>query len=62
MQFDLFDQIGAREQVGERQTDLEEILAMSFEESLAGRVLDGDDEGAEELIVRARRGEIIRIM
>lgn len=63
MQRDLFDQPGARAQVGERQTDLEaEIERVTFEESLAGRIIAGDDAGADELARRAEAGQIIRIM
>lgn len=58
-QRDLFDQPGAREGAGERQTDLEDLV---WEKSLAAMVLEGDDDGAEEWCERARRGEILRIM
>lgn len=57
-QRDLFDQLPAQG-AGERQTDLEDLIA---ERSLAGLIIDGDEDGTEEWCERARRGEILRIM
>jgi len=59
MQFDLFDQKGAKGQAGDRQCDLEEMIA--FEESLLAKVQAGDDAGADEWVAKAQAGQIMRI-
>jgi hypothetical protein len=59
-QRDLFDQ--APDLAGNRQTDIEDLIEESFENSLAGRIMAGDRAGADELQRRAKAGEIIRIM
>lgn len=58
MQFDLFDQKQAR-CVGERQTDLEEIIA--YEDSLLSKIQSADKDGVDELMAKAKAGEVIRL-
>ncbi len=60
MQFDLFDQPSAKSQVGERQTDLEALIA--FEDSLLAKVQAGDKAGADDWVAQAQAGKIMRIM
>jgi hypothetical protein len=52
-QFDLFDQDAAKAGVGERQTDLESLLAL---------VQAKDEQKQAEWIARAKAGEVMRIM
>jgi hypothetical protein len=52
-QFDLFDQDDAKAGVGERQTDLESLLAL---------VQAKDEKKQAEWIARAKAGEVMRIM
>jgi hypothetical protein len=52
-QFDLFDQDAAKAGVGERQTDLESLLAL---------VQAKDEKKQAEWIARAKAGEVMRIM
>ena len=59
-QRDLFDM--APDLAGNRQTDLEDLIEQSFEQSLAGRIMAGDRAGADELQRRAKAGQTIRIM
>lgn len=59
MQFDLFDQEGAKGQAGDRQCDLEEMIA--FDESLLAKVQAGDDAGADEWVAKAQAGQVMRI-
>jgi hypothetical protein len=60
-QRDLFDQ--CPDLPGQRQVDIEDLIQEStFEESLAGRIMAGDRDGANKLQERAKAGEIIRIM
>lgn len=59
-QLDLFDQPSAKAQVGERQTDLEQLIA--WEESLAAAVFARDEKKQAEWIARAKAGEVMRIM
>lgn len=59
-QFDLFDQPGADAQVGERQMDLEQMIA--YEDSLLAKIQAGDKAGIDALEAKAKAGEIIRIM
>ena len=56
--FDLFDQ-GADSQVGERQVDLEEMIA--FEDSLLAKVQAGDKAGADAWVAQAKAGQVMRI-
>ena len=56
--FDLFDQ-GAASQVGERQVDLEEMIA--FEDSLLAKIQAGDDAGADAWVAQAKAGQVMRI-
>lgn len=56
--FDLFDQ-GADSQVGERQVDLEDLIA--FEDSLLAKVQAGDQAGQDDWVARAKAGEVMRI-
>lgn len=56
--FDLFDQ-GAASQVGERQVDLEDMIA--FEDSLLAKVQAGDQAGQDDWVARAKAGEVMRI-
>lgn len=58
MQFDLFDQEEAKG-AGERQTDLEEVIA--FEDSLYAKIQNGDENGVDELMAKAKAGEVIRL-
>jgi hypothetical protein len=58
--FDLFDQPGASGQVGERQVDLEDLIA--WEDSLAAAVMAGDKAKADAWVERAQAGEVMRIM
>jgi hypothetical protein len=51
-QFDLFDQDAAKAGVGERQTDLESLLAL----------VQAKDKKQAEWIARAKAGEVMRIM
>jgi hypothetical protein len=53
MQFDLFDQDAAKAGVGERQTDLESLLAL---------VQAKDEKKQAEWMERAKAGEVMRIM
>jgi hypothetical protein len=57
--FDLFDQ-GADSQVGERQVDLEDLIA--FEDSLLAKVQAGDKAGADAWVAQAKAGQVMRIM
>lgn len=59
-QFDLFDQPSAKAEIGERQTDLEALIA--FEDSLLAKVRAGDKVGAEDWVAQAKAGEVMRIM
>lgn len=59
-QFDLFDQPSAKHQAGERQTDLEQIIA--FEDSLLAKVQAGDKAGQDAWVEKAQSGEIMRII
>lgn len=59
MQFDLFDQQDAKGQAGDRQCDLEELIA--FEESLLAKIQAGDEAGADEWVAKAQAGEVMRI-
>jgi beta-phosphoglucomutase-like phosphatase (HAD superfamily) len=54
----LFDQ-GAASQVGERQVDLEEMIA--FEDSLLAKVQAGDKAGADAWVAQAKAGQVMRI-
>ena len=56
--FDLFDQ-GADSQVGERQVDLEEMIA--FEDSLLAKIQAGDKAGADAWVAQAKAGQVMRI-
>jgi hypothetical protein len=56
--FDLFDQ-GAASQVGERQVDLEDLIA--FEDSLLAKVQAGDKAGADAWVAQAKAGQVMRI-
>jgi hypothetical protein len=56
--FDLFDQ-GADSQVGERQVDLEDLIA--FEDSLLAKVQAGDKAGADAWVAQAKAGQVMRI-
>ena len=56
--FDLFDQ-GADSQVGERQVDLEDMIA--FEDSLLAKVQAGDKAGADAWVAQAKAGQVMRI-
>lgn len=58
MQFDLFDQNGAKG-AGDRQCDLEDIIA--FEDSLLAKVQAGDKAGQDDWNARAKAGEVMRI-
>ena len=55
---DLFDQ-GAISQPGERQVDLEQMIA--FQDSLLARVSAGDKAGQANWVARAKAGEVMRI-
>jgi hypothetical protein len=57
--FDLFDQ-GADSQVGERQVDLEDLIA--FEDSLLAKVQAGDKAGADAWVAQAKAGQVMRII
>lgn len=59
-QFDLFDQASAKAQAGERQTDLEQLIA--FEDSLLAKVQAGDKAGQDAWVEKAQAGQIMRIM
>ena len=59
MQFDLFDQPSAKAQVGERQTDLEQLIA--WEDSLAAAVFAKDEKKADAWVAKAQAGELMRI-
>jgi uncharacterized protein YPO0396 len=59
MQFDLFDQPSAKAQVGERQTDLEQLIA--WEDSLAAAVFAKDEKKADAWVAKAKAGELMRI-
>jgi len=59
-QFDLFDQPGADAQVGERQMDLEQMIA--FKDSLLAKVQAGDKAGQDAWVEKAQAGQIMRIM
>ena len=52
-QFDLFDQDSAKAGIGERQTDLESLLAL---------VQAKDEKKQAEWMERAEAGEVMRIM
>jgi hypothetical protein len=56
--FDLFDQ-GAGSQVGERQVDLEDLIA--FEDSLLAKIQAGDKAGADAWVAQAKAGQVMRI-
>lgn len=56
--FDLFDQ-GADSQVGERQVDLEDLIA--FEDSLLAKVQADDQAGADAWVAQAKAGQVMRI-
>ena len=55
--FDLFDN-GSNSQVGERQTDIEDII---FEKSLLALVQSGDQAGQEAWSNAAKAGQVMRI-
>lgn len=57
--FDLFDQAGAKSQIGERQSDLEDLIA--FEDSLLAAIRDRDAAKEADWLARAESGEIMRI-
>jgi hypothetical protein len=59
MQLDLFDQPSAKAQVGERQTDLEQLIA--WEDSLAAAVFAKDEKKADAWVAKAKAGELMRI-
>ncbi len=59
MQLDLFDQPSAKAQVGERQTDLEQLIA--WEDSLAAAVFAKDEKKADAWVAKAQAGELMRI-
>lgn len=59
MQLDLFDQPGAKAQVGERQTYLEQLIA--WEDSLAAAVFAKDEKKADAWVAKAKAGELMRI-
>lgn len=59
MQFDLFDQPQAKAQAGERQSDMEQLIA--YEDSLAAAVIAGDRAKADDWVERAQAGEVMRI-
>lgn len=59
MQLDLFDQPSAKAQVGERQTDLEQLIA--WEDSLAAAVFAKDEKKADAWVSKAKAGELMRI-
>ncbi len=54
---DLFDN-GGTSQVGERQTDIEDII---FEKSLMGMIQSGDKAGQETWFNAAQAGQVMRI-
>ena len=54
---DLFDN-GGTSQVGERQTDIEDII---FEKSLLGMIQAGDKAGQEAWSNSAKAGQVMRI-
>lgn len=58
MQFDLFDQ-GEAKGAGERQCDLEDIIA--FEDSLLGLIEADDQAGIDDWNARANAGECMRV-
>jgi hypothetical protein len=55
--FDLFDN-GSNSQVGERQTDIEDII---FEKSLLGMIKSGDEAGQQAWTDAAKAGQVMRI-
>lgn len=55
--FDLFDN-GSDSQVGERQTDIEDII---FEKSLLALVQSGDEAGQQAWTDAAKAGQVMRI-
>jgi hypothetical protein len=55
--FDLFDN-GSDSQVGERQTDIEDII---FEKSLLALVQSGDEAGQQAWSNAAKAGQVMRI-
>jgi hypothetical protein len=55
--FDLFDN-GSNSQVGERQTDIEDII---FEKSLLALVQSGDQAGQQAWSDAAKAGQVMRI-
>mgnify|MGYP003672344288 FL=1 len=55
--FDLFDN-GSNSQVGERQTDIEDII---FEKSLLALVQSGDEAGQQAWSNAAKAGQVMRI-
>ena len=59
-QFDLFDQPSAKAEIGERQADLEQMIA--FEDSLLAKVQAGDKAGQDAWVEKAQAGQIMRIM
>ena len=59
MQLDLFDQPSAKAQCGERQTDLEQLIA--WEDSLAAAVFAKDKKKANAWVAKAQSGAVMRI-
>lgn len=59
MQFDLFDQPSAQGQVGERQADLEQMIA--YQDSLLAKIQAGDKAGADAWVAQAQAGNVMRI-
>jgi hypothetical protein len=56
--FDLFDQ-GSASQPGERQCDLEDLIA--FEDSLLAKIRAGDEAGVDAWVAQAKAGQVMRI-
>ena len=57
--FDLFDQAAAKSQVGERQCDIEQLIA--FEDSLLAAIKERDAAKEADWVSRAKSGEVMRI-
>lgn len=58
-QMDLFDMPAAKGMAGERQCDLEEMIA--WEDSLAAAVFAKDEKKADAWIEKAKAGQMMRI-
>lgn len=58
-QMDLFDQPSAKGMAGERQSDIEDLIA--WEDSLAAAVFAKDEKKADAWVARAKAGEVMRI-